>query len=75
MLNKTIPINILKTKTSVFLSKLTIDVNAGPGQKPAKPQPAPKSKEPIINAGVISVLLGTSQLVENKGLILFRIIL
>jgi hypothetical protein len=33
------------------------DAIAGPGHKPAKPHPAPKSEEPIINFLFISLLV------------------
>ena len=44
---------------------------AGPGQKPIKPQPAPKKTDPKISFLPICLFVGIEKFDENKGLFLF----
>ena len=48
-----------------------IEVIAGPGHKPIKPQPDPKKTDPIINFLSICLFVGIEKFDENNGLFLF----
>ena len=48
-----------------------IEVIAGPGHKPIKPQPDPNKAEPIISFLSICLFVGIEKFDENTGLFLF----
>jgi hypothetical protein len=54
----TMPTNMAGTKKSVPLATNGNDVNAGPGQKPPKPQPMPKVAAPKTSLASKSVRVG-----------------
>ena len=61
------PQSIAKTNTMPWLSPKPREAKAGPGHKPARPHPIPKSTEPIIRSGFILELWGSGNLSPNIG--------
>ena len=57
--------------TELIFNK-AIEVIAGPGHRPIRPQPDPKKTAPIISFLSISLFVGIEKLDENNGLSFFR---
>ena len=62
-----IPKIIAKTNSAPWLLPKLKEATAGPGHKPAKPQPIPKRADPIMRSRLISELGGAGNLSQNNG--------
>jgi hypothetical protein len=62
-----IPKIIAKTNSAPWLLPKLKEATAGPGHKPAKPQPIPKRADPIMRSRLISELGGAGNSSPNNG--------
>ena len=69
--NKAIPPTMKPTKTAALVCPAAIETSAGPGQNPAKPQPAPNKTAPITKGRSTLLAVGKCNAPPKKVTSLF----